>query len=84
MRRNQVMLFCLGFLSLLFYFLSEIRIKKILITTLYFIIVASVYLLIRKNILSHSPHGLTAIADNLLMGAHSIGERFATAPAKAR
>jgi Flp pilus assembly protein TadD len=66
-------------IPLTLYFFSNTNGKRIIVQTLPYLVVASVFLLIRNHVLSnYLDTAQKEIINNSLNGAHSLGERYAT------
>jgi protein O-mannosyl-transferase len=69
----------LAVFPLAIYFFTGAPLKKNMKASLMMLIPVVIFLLLRKNILDEGLKSTFAIADNLLMAAHSGADRFATA-----
>ena len=69
----------LAVFPLAIYFFTDAPLKKNIKVSLMMLIPVIIFLVLRKNILDEGLKSTFAIADNLLMAAHSGADRFATA-----
>ena len=68
----------LAIIPLVLYFFTDEKLKRIAILTSIYLVPTIIYLLIRKSIIGDAVVDVS-IADNLLMAADTLGERYATA-----
>ena len=69
----------LAIIPLILYFFTDEKLKRIAIITAIYLVPTIIYLLIRKSIIGDASADSVSVADNLLMAADTLGERYATA-----